>query len=324
MAKRKPAPAVAPGRKIGNWQLAIGNASAFTMIEIAICLAIIGFALASILAVLPLGMSTQRDNREETIVNQDATVLLEAIRSGARGADDLANYVYAISNTVTPYNNAGLPGASTAYGYGYSSAYNNLFLTSGSNIVGLLSTPEYVDLNGLPIASVANGGFSNHIIAYVRAMSGLAADKPPQNNVTMLGDAFTYRVFIVNAPVAVYTPPSWQAANYNAGDMVTYILGGKQTFWLARIAGPAPVSAPQMTDIPNSSLRWERMLYPQELTGNQRELRLTFRWPVMPNGVVMDHGASPQTFRATIAGQLAPDGNSPGLYFYQPQTFIKQ
>src|SRR5262249_16641536 len=47
--------------------------SAFTMIEIAICLAVIGFALAAIVGVLPLGMNVQRENREETIINQDAS-----------------------------------------------------------------------------------------------------------------------------------------------------------------------------------------------------------------------------------------------------------
>ena len=56
------------------------------MVEIAICLAIIGFALVAIIGVLPIGMNTQRDNREETIINQDATVFIEAIRNGAHGA----------------------------------------------------------------------------------------------------------------------------------------------------------------------------------------------------------------------------------------------
>jgi hypothetical protein len=37
----------------------------------------------------------QRDNREQTVINQDATIFMEAIRSGARGLDDLTNYVYA-------------------------------------------------------------------------------------------------------------------------------------------------------------------------------------------------------------------------------------
>src|ERR1035437_5676628 len=82
---------------------------AFTMVEIAICLAIIGFALVAIIGVLPLGMNTQRDNREETIINQDATVLLEAVRNGTHGADDLTNYVYAITNYWQHYNNNGVP-----------------------------------------------------------------------------------------------------------------------------------------------------------------------------------------------------------------------
>jgi prepilin-type N-terminal cleavage/methylation domain-containing protein len=79
--------------------------SGFTMVEIAICLAVIGIALVAIIGVLPIGMHTQRDNREETIINQDATVLMEAIRGGARGLDDLTNYVYAITNigrNITP------------------------------------------------------------------------------------------------------------------------------------------------------------------------------------------------------------------------------
>ena len=74
---------------------------AFTMVEIAISLAIIGIALVAIIGVLPLGMNVQRDNREATVINQDATVFIEAIRNGARGLDDLTNYVYAITNYQT-------------------------------------------------------------------------------------------------------------------------------------------------------------------------------------------------------------------------------
>src|SRR6266853_6335388 len=56
------------------------TSSAFTMIDIAICLAVIGFALVAIIGVLPLGMNVQRENREETVVNQDASVFLNAVR----------------------------------------------------------------------------------------------------------------------------------------------------------------------------------------------------------------------------------------------------
>src|SRR5437660_5518368 len=75
--------------------------SAFTMIEIAISLAVIAFALVAIIGILPTGMQVQKDNRQETIVNLDATIFLNAIRNGALGVDDLTNYVYAITNYST-------------------------------------------------------------------------------------------------------------------------------------------------------------------------------------------------------------------------------
>src|ERR1700722_6736544 len=93
--------------------------SAFTMVEIAISLAVIGVALVAIIGVLPLGMNVQRDNREGTVINQDATVFMDAISKGARGLDDLTNYVYAITNYQTPYNNNGVPQTTVVLGYNY-------------------------------------------------------------------------------------------------------------------------------------------------------------------------------------------------------------
>jgi type II secretory pathway pseudopilin PulG len=78
--------------------------AAFTLIEIAISLAIIAFALVAIIGVLPIGLNVQRDNREETVINHDATMLMDAIRSGARGFDDLTNYVMAITNYWEHYD----------------------------------------------------------------------------------------------------------------------------------------------------------------------------------------------------------------------------
>ena len=69
------------------------RAKAFTMMEVAISLAIIGIALVAIIGVLPIGMNVQQDNRQETIIGQDASVLIEDIRNGALGGDDLTNYV---------------------------------------------------------------------------------------------------------------------------------------------------------------------------------------------------------------------------------------
>ena len=206
---------------------------AFTMIEIAICLAIVSFALIAIIGVLPQGLSTQKDNREETIINQDASVLIEAIRNGARGSDYLTNYVYFITNTSSAT---------------YPNFWDSTFLTNAANIVGLLSYP---------------GG--NHFVAYVHSISGLAAEKPPQDNTLMTDGTFSYRVVCVNVPVAVAG-----SGNFN-----------------------------------------------KELTNNLHELRMTFMWPLYPNGSV---GNNRKTFRATIAGQLSFDPTTL-LYFYKPQAF---
>ncbi|MGC9944393.1 MAG: hypothetical protein ABSE48_21415 [Verrucomicrobiota bacterium] len=263
-------------------------AAAFTMVEIAICLAIIGIALVGIIGVLPYGMNTQRDTREETIVNQDVAMLLPQITQGMRGSDDLTNYVYAITNywSLFGVNGQFLKSGVNGYSVNGSSVLGGFFpkvwLTNGMNIIGVLSTPEYVlgaTPRGVPAYPIALPGiynannyevYSNHIVAYVHAMSGLASEKPPQDNELMVNDAFTYRLLVVNAPVAIDT---------NA------------------------------VDTPFNHQLWQ----------NQRELRLMFLSPQQPNGSV---GNNKLTFRTTVAGQLTPsyvDGNL--LYFYQPQSF---
>jgi type II secretory pathway pseudopilin PulG len=235
------------------------------MIEIAISLAIIGFALTSILLVLPYGMNTQRDNREETIISQDATVLLENIRNGARGANHLTNYVYTIVNSQAVIKNGVMTFPSPI-------PYGSSQLTNGAMIIGLLSTPEFTDLNGLPLAYPPTDGYSNHVVAYVRCISGLATEKPPQNNATIVGDTFSYRAYCVNAAV-----------------------------------GQDNISA----------------AFNKQLNGNLRELRLTLLWPQLPTGK-LPANPSHQTYRATIAGQLAQDPTNTFLYFYHPQSFIFQ
>src|SRR5258708_308441 len=84
--------------------LKLASRGGFTMVEIAISLAVIGFALVAIIGILPTGMQVQRENREETVIAQDAMVLMDAIRNGAQGMDDLTNYVQSIAVTVSPYD----------------------------------------------------------------------------------------------------------------------------------------------------------------------------------------------------------------------------
>src|ERR1051325_8877742 len=73
------------------------NKAAFTMVEIAFSLAIVAFALVAIMGVLPTGMTGQKDNREDTLINNDGTFWTEALRSGSRAIYDLTNYVEEIS-----------------------------------------------------------------------------------------------------------------------------------------------------------------------------------------------------------------------------------
>jgi hypothetical protein len=233
-------------------------------------------------------MRTQRDNREETIINQDATEFLEAVRNGARGADDLTNYVYAITNYWTKYNQDGsvsAGGGSINNGYtfaGYFVAPGYYFATgspinNGTNIIGLLSTPEYTDPAGNPTNNLfgVNGGYSNHIVAFVRSLSGPAVEKPPQTNNILRSDSFSYRILCVNAPVAMDT---------------------------------------NLFELPPG-----QRPYNTQLADNLHELRLTFLWPQQPNGSV---GAGRQTFRTLVAGQILQlTTSNQALYFYQPQSF---
>jgi type II secretory pathway pseudopilin PulG len=308
---------------IGNRQSAIGNVSAFTMVEVAISLAIIGIALVAIIGVLPLGMNVQRDNREATVINQDATVFIEAIRGGARGLDDLTNYVYAITNHWVKFVAGGGLGATSSGNDGFSLQGSQITkisnppffpITNGLRIVGLLSTPELTDLNFNPADNLVNGGYSNHVTAYVRSLSGPAVEKPPQDNALIQADSFTYVLYSVNAGMAATIPPAWQAQSYNPGDQVYYPSPPNAILWQATATtspGDQP-GAPAPTP-------WTQNFYSKQLGGNLHELRLTFLWPVRPNGKL---GTGRQTYRALVAGQIMQTNslNQP-LYFYQSQSF---
>ena len=269
-------------RAAGRGCAVVGRQSAFTMIEIALCLAIIGFALVSILLVLPSGMNTQRDTREETIVGQDASMLLESIRGGARGADDLTNYVYLITNYWAYYDNLGNQKFFGKNGYSFQGStiankwpqvpFDFYPITNGSRIIGLLSTPEYTD-GFQPITNLYNGGFSNHVVAFVRSVSGLAIEKPPQNNSIMQENSFSYRLLCVNAPMAADT---------------------------------------------NSLLQSD---FTREMARNLREVRLLFQWPLQPNGSVGFSHQNFRTSVAGLLLATNEPGFAQALYFYQSESF---
>lgn len=255
------------------------------MVEIAISLAVIAFALVAIIGVLPSGLTVQRENREETIINQDASVFINAIRNGARGLDDLTNYVYAITNWWTTWDRVP-DGAdfltnnpvSGFDGYGPVDSQIQSFspppkmpITNGLRIIGLMSRPKY---ELFPVNSPAPTQIrSNHIVAFVRAMSGIAAEKTPQTNADVRADAFAYRLICDNQ----------QVQRFDAGTP-----------------------------------------YGKELVRNLRELRLRFLWPVSAKGLPgtgrqtfrMEIGGFQEITNDVYVTQHP-------LFFFRPTTFVK-
>lgn len=288
---------------------------AFTIIEIAICLGIIGFALVAIIAVLPRGLDVQKRNREETIVGQDAEVWMNAIRSGAKGYDDLTNYVECITNFWTEYN-ANFQVVSPPNSYDYYTYSNskivsfspapNFLLTNGAHIIGLLGMPKLTTVpapNTAPMAlpDYADPPFrSNYVVAVVRAISGSAVTKAPQSNPTILSDAFRYRLIVENFPYVPVDTNAFTLTGPVTNNLTTAQLAARtnlmQTMWL--------------------------------LETNSHDFRLRFRWPVLPNGQIGSYGYA--TFRCMVDGWLlqtndpAPGAGTQPLYFIQPSLYVQQ
>jgi type II secretory pathway pseudopilin PulG len=259
--------------------------SAFTMIEIAISLAVIGFALVAIIGILPTGLNVQRDNREQTIINQDLTVFMDAIRNGSMGLDDLTNYVTAITNYTTLFQDDPKGGGTVEWGYTYTNSTINRTpsptqypILNGTRIVGLLSTPKYVVIP----SSSKNGAIwfrSNYIVGFVRAISGAASEKAPQTNASVRELAFNYRLVAEMSDYGTnYYHPLW--TNFN--DQTLY------------------GTTPNIAEITARSNRW-LMVNNIQTNADFHDLRLTFRWPLLANGGA---GNGRQVFRALVSGQL--------------------
>jgi len=179
------------GRNEPGRRPALRSTSGFTLVEIAIALGVIGFALVAIIGILPVGLQIQRDNRAETIINQDGTFWMEAIRNGARGLDELVEHVESIDIvTYNPVNGAIIASNYYTYNGGY---------TTGSNIIGLLTTPAYVR--------------DTEARAVVTAISGAAAEKSSSAADREL--AFRYQMTVQVERPGNYAPP-FSALSTNA------------------------------------------------------------------------------------------------------------
>lgn len=262
-----------------------GKASGFTMIEIAISLAVIGFALVAIIGILPLGLNVQKDNREDTLVSQDGQYWMDVLRYGRQGTnsfdgaglDFLTNYVETInvktySGTNFLYNNL-----ISDVTYGTPDAPGNIapsfrVLTNGHVIVAVLSTPQYQPGGkyGVP------GMVRNDVTATVRGMSGSALEQNGGNQLV----AFKYQMGVTMMP---YSTTPWMNDVYT-----NYTVG---------------VSEPSLQTNHN------QLLY---LQNGLMDLRMQFSWPVLPNNST---GPNRKYFRTLVSGRLE-DISMPNLPLY--------
>ena len=146
---------------------------AFTMVEVALSLAVVAFALVAIIGILPSGMTVQKDNREDTLMNQEGRIWIEAFKNGARGMDYLTNYVEDISLQPT---NSPFPKV----------LYDNTkepHLTA-SEIIYLLSVPKF--------DFIGTNRFTNRITARVRPITGPATEQNPFSN--NIPSTFRYQI----------------------------------------------------------------------------------------------------------------------------------
>lgn len=273
--------------------------SGFTLVEIALSLAIIGFALVAIIGVLPFGLNVQKENREETVVVQDANFFLDAIRTGARGLDDLTNYVDSITNYQTVYRvengDTNLFDGPYVFAYTYTQAWVRgnptpaNVITNGARIVGLLSRPKFEFTFPAANAPIPSQITSNFVVAYVRSLSGPAIDKSPQTNAIIRDLAFRYRLVCEMVPFD----------NVNQG-------------WVN-------FAAPGLTDPQEINIRSNAWRIARNKQANLHELRLLFRWPIDSRGAA---GNQRQVFRALVSGQLLPTNHIDlPIWLMQPGTY---
>jgi hypothetical protein len=150
------------------------------MIEIAIAIGVIGFALVAIIGILPVGLNVQRDTHEDLIIGQDGPFFLEAMRTGgstlgpgtSTSLDFLTNYVDSINVGGVVYSN----------------------LPNGQTILGLLGKPR------------------TSTTAIIRGLTGAATEQSGSNTLT----AFRYRMDVDIEPFLTASPASLDQTNESA------------------------------------------------------------------------------------------------------------
>lgn len=220
---------------------------AFTMIEVAMSLAIVAFAMVAIIGVLPTGLNVQRQNSEETIISQDGTYLLEAMRQGS-----LAGNLFQLESNLTMVE-----------------------IASEFNPVG---NPQRYFWS-ISNTAQAKPGISNLVLQMAR---------PRQSEILNDGTASSY--YTNSTRLRFYAMSgNMTAVLGSAGDRMQYEVQ------VEVIAGGAGVT--------NHSVFYTNTFSSSFVKGNLHTVKLTYRWPVLPNGRL---GAGQKVLLTQFRGYLKP------------------
>lgn len=262
------------------------------MAELALCIAIVAIAMVAIIGVLPLGMNVQKQNREETIINQDAQILMDALKTAAvsgapltniyrdslkladrmwtfaNQADDLTNFV----DYVVVENSLG-----RSYWRGPWYRPVNGGASADGSRAPLLDGHMFLNALLTPHAETNSGRFvTNMVFAQLRPISGPLSEQPSS---------------LTRKPA-----PSEAAAEERFDTVFRYIVTAELS--------PAMPTSPALA-------QGEEIARLRNLTNQVYDLRLTFEWPVRSQntdihqaGQAPNVGANRKTFRTQLAGSL--------------------
>lgn len=289
--------------------------AAFTMVELALCIAIVAFAMVAILGVLPLGLNVQKQNREDTIIDQEGPMWVDLIRRGGIGWEDVTNYVDFILVERTPVNRNGATITNGFRGPFYSSQYvlppPNAHLTTAAQVVGLLSLPRFeVDQGTI---------YSNRVTAVCRSVSGdfnslIRPDRSTTFTPTerQLDDSFRYQIQVELTPVAQL--PTLEVAPTNLVAQAGLYLGGYLNALRLDTNLIEALNAPV-----------ERTPARDLFTATVYDLKLVFRWPVFRVGGEITLGPGRRVLRTQVLGRprfaIFDPNNVSSVYW--PMTSIR-
>lgn len=260
----------------------------FTMVELALCIAVVSIAMVAIIGVLPLGMNVQKQNREDTIINQEAQILLDALRTASSSGAPITN-IYTdslpLADRLWTYSNAAdyltnfvdYVAVTNVFGKSYWRGPNYLKATGGDSADP--SRPPLMDghmfLNALltPLVETNSGRLvTNLVFAQLRPITSPISEYP----------------------ASLDQKPGKPPERFD--DVFRYV-----------------VTAELVRSVPLGAELYQAEEYEQlrQLTNSLYEVRLTFEWPVTAlnpdvheNFVRPSVGSNRRTFRTLLSGNL--------------------